>query len=112
MKENYYCNCDFYAFNGEEYYCTYYGSECKQHHCIHYRRKYETPAQFKQRTGKDYPDNMAVYRAVISSIDAPTEWVVGRYDDLKNCYKAGGCILICANTDYPPPDGWVPEESE
>jgi hypothetical protein len=75
--------------------------------------RYETPGQYKERTGKEWPDDWAVY------IKVPTDmpiWQVrsfidaqsGYITDLLSAYEITN--IICATEAGAPPDDWKPEE--
>jgi hypothetical protein len=76
--------------------------------------RYLTPEQYKAETGKEWPDDAAVYVKY-------RDWEHNRWHPYWNisCYeyakyrrdvKGQGCIIICAYCDNgPPPEGWVPE---
>jgi len=70
---------------------------------------YETPAHYKQRAGKPYPDNGRVWvrlRVKDKNIDG---WCWKLYHWGRTRKLRGGKIIVCADPPAPPPDGWRPE---
>jgi hypothetical protein len=66
--------------------------------------KHETPEQYKKRTGKNWPDEGAVW----FKPERPTYfvWGVCRYITTKrDCDKT----IICVQSPEPPPDDFMPE---
>jgi hypothetical protein len=64
--------------------------------------RWETPEQYKKRTGKDWPDEGAVY---FRCIHIEPGWGVCRYISAKR-----DCDLcVCATEAGPPPEDWKPE---
>jgi hypothetical protein len=67
---------------------------------------FETPEQYKERTGEPWPDNAAVYWKWADD-DA---WTIGKYSVMRDEYDPFGVWIICATEAGPPPEGWRPEE--
>jgi hypothetical protein len=67
--------------------------------------RWETPEQYKERTGEDWPDEAAVY---IYGECYDYSWSVCRYITAKEWRY----FCICANMAGPPPADWKPEEVE
>jgi hypothetical protein len=85
--------------------------------------RWETPEQWKQRTGKPWPENGAVYyRLIVKYIDgrdAPGPWLVGFHSYLVSLdmalmrhQKKDGCRYqqVCTTGAGQPPDDWIPDE--
>jgi hypothetical protein len=70
----------------------------------------ETPEQYRERTGKEWRDYWPVW--YISDEEDP-EWRGRSYREAKEMAKVNDTWIICANfDDYPPPDDWLPDETE
>lgn len=75
--------------------------------------RYETPEQYKKRTGKEWPRNWAVYYSTkYGSID---DWEVSTYSDILEIIKHSGDDYVCEDIIVAtelgrPPDGWTPED--
>jgi hypothetical protein len=68
---------------------------------------YETPEQYEKRTGKEFPNEGAVwFRPQNGSADFV--WGICRYITAKKC---GDKDVVIADPPVPPPDGWRPEEA-
>ena len=82
---------------------------CEKHGCPYgnYTRKYPTPEQFKEDYGDEYPDEGAVYALYH---DTDTDWFVTAYwENAKDSYKEGKCLVVCACTPFGKPDKeWRP----
>jgi len=72
--------------------------------------RYETPEQFKKRTGREYPDDLTVY--VLVSFLGRKNWCHVYYSDAKStAYNQIALAIVCANNDLGAPDPkWRPEE--
>jgi hypothetical protein len=64
---------------------------------------YETPAHYKERTGKVFPDDGAVW--VRSQF---TDWELYYFSEAGNV-SSEERIVVVANSPVPPPDNWNPE---
>jgi hypothetical protein len=73
--------------------------------CTDNRCKWETLAEYKARTGKDWPDDAAVYFRYWRT----TGWAVLSLCGVNRLgYKH--LPIVCANSDWGvPPDDWRPE---
>jgi hypothetical protein len=75
--------------------------------------RYETPEQYKKRTGKEWPRNWAVYYSTkYGGID---DWEVSTYSDILEIIKHSGDDYVCEDIIVAtelgrPPDGWTPED--
>jgi hypothetical protein len=69
---------------------------------------YETPEEYKERTGKAWPDNYAVY-ALYENSDGEKKWFCGIHGiERERAIKQKILeIVIAAETD-PPSDDWRP----
>jgi hypothetical protein len=89
---------------------------------MHRYRKWETPEQFKERTGEEWPDNAAVYwcyyKTNKSNKRLPLEgdgWFVDKFYNVKSEMSVEWLstrkpIIICASTRWGyPPEDWRPE---
>jgi hypothetical protein len=77
-------------------------------------RHWETPEQYKKRTGESWPDDWAVY-ALYETNDGERQWFCEScgYAQHKGKRKSNNPkIIICAGYAGPPPDDWRPEETE
>jgi hypothetical protein len=73
--------------------------------------RWETPEQYKKRTGEDWPDEAAVYRLYTDN-DGITKWYADsltRSTTHNNRYKL--LPVVCATIAGPPPADWKPEEN-
>jgi hypothetical protein len=83
--------------------------------CGCYHRKWETPVQYKQRTGKDWPDDAAVYYLMEAYEIVPGEskvhlfrWFASEYGHFKNSKLP----LVCACALFgKPSDDWRPDDA-
>jgi len=66
---------------------------------------YETPEQYKKRTGKAYPQEGPVWFSHIDGEKFPDggSWGVCRY---KTAISLGDVPIICVQGPNPPPDDW------
>jgi hypothetical protein len=64
--------------------------------------RWETPEQYKERTGKDWPDEAAVYYYYTGF---GNNWGVCRYITAKEYND----LCVCATEAGPPPADWKPE---
>jgi hypothetical protein len=64
---------------------------------------YETPAHYKERTGKEFPDDGAVW--VRSQF---TDWELYYFSEAGNV-SSEERIVVVANPPVPPPHDWNPE---
>lgn len=62
--------------------------------------KHETPEAYKQRTGKDYPDDAPVWK-IMNNLD----WVL----TVNKCYNIYNDPVVIANEHGKPPADWKPE---
>jgi len=66
---------------------------------------YETPEQYKERTGKQYPDDGAVWWF------GRMNWFLSEYGWVVGEAKLGRVYpVVIACPPVPPPDNWKPEE--
>jgi hypothetical protein len=70
--------------------------------------RWETPDQYKKRTGEEWPDNAAVY---IRQVDGSSPWTVKQYLDVKVTNWLVPITIICATEAGPPPEDWKLEEA-
>jgi hypothetical protein len=68
--------------------------------------RWETPEQYKKRTGEDWPDEAAVY---IYGKRYWLGWSVCRYITAKNKKVS---LYVCATEAGLPPADWKPEEAK
>jgi hypothetical protein len=71
---------------------------------------YETPAQYRARTGKPFPDNgLVFYRHVF---DGETgKWEAGEYlHTVVYCAEEGYDDIVIADPPVPPPEDWREEK--
>jgi hypothetical protein len=85
---------------------------------------WETPEQYKERTGKAWPDGAAVFYRDRGYHDVGlTDWCLWKLMLHKeavekpkeiNCsgVSTEDCQIICATEAGPPPEDWKPEESK
>jgi hypothetical protein len=74
--------------------------------------RWETPEQWKRRTGKAWPDNWAVY-ALYEYNDGERQWYCEDYgyaQHKEHRRRTNPVAIICATKAEPPPDDWKPEE--
>lgn len=74
---------------------------------------YETPEQYKKRTGKEWRDNWAVYYS--TKYGGTDDWEVSTYSDILEIIKHSGDDYVCEDIIVAtelgcPPDGWKPED--
>ncbi|GHV91624.1 hypothetical protein AGMMS50268_21270 [Spirochaetia bacterium] len=97
MKEGWYCAhilCKYFKDCNEP---RFLEPNCR---CLNARRKHETPEQFKERTGREYPDGGAVYHRGLNTGD----WNIASYQSAKKLIgKAKDFVIIVSNTDFGPP---------
>jgi hypothetical protein len=112
-----YCAAGFYSGD-----CFRYGKDsidatgciCTLEKCVAYRRKWETPEQYKERTGDDWPEDAAIYylQKTIEIIPGASKvrkdyWHPG----LLAHFKDSELEIVCANTDWGcPPDTYRGQE--
>jgi hypothetical protein len=65
------------------------------------RPKWETPEQYRERTGEEWPDDWAVYVPAVEGGYVPEIYSLAQF--------AGAEIIVCATEAGPPPDDWRPE---
>jgi hypothetical protein len=75
--------------------------------------RYETPEQYKKRTGKEWPRNWAVYYS--TKYDSTDDWEVSTYSDILEIIKHSADDYVCEDIIVAtelgrPPDGWTPED--
>jgi hypothetical protein len=75
--------------------------------------RWETPEQWKKRTGKPWPDNWAVYTLYKDEYSSQRWWFCQSYNFAKTAKIMGHSVLaiVCATEAGPPPDDWRPEET-
>jgi hypothetical protein len=76
--------------------------------------RWETPEQWKQRTGKKCDDLTPVWSRHVYNDD--WSWGLGTYGEAnEECkiFEESGykCDMVIATVAGPPPDGWKPEET-
>jgi hypothetical protein len=86
-------------------------------HCVEYRRKWETPAQYKERTGKELRDDAPVFVVTHSGY---REWdkklmTYGEYKEWRIEWPHSSdpreCTVTIDTAEYGcPPADWRPEE--
>jgi len=71
--------------------------------------EHETPAQYKNRTGKLWPSHSPVWikRNDKKEFTGGGFWGVCRYKTAKDM---GDKIIVCVQGKNPPPDDWEPEQ--
>jgi hypothetical protein len=70
--------------------------------------RWYTPEQLKAETGKEWPDNWAVYTRSLYITGKWGAWETGSYADTKHVlYKVQ---IACATEAGRPPNGWRPEK--
>jgi len=70
---------------------------------------YETPAQYRARTGKAFADNGLVFYRHVFDGEAG-KWEAGNYlHTLAYCAEEGYDDIVIADPPVPPPDNWRPE---
>jgi len=81
--------------------------------CGEYEETYITPAQYKERTGREYPDGGAVFERPKSSREWRTSvWRYSKYEQSQ--YESYGIAyyVLCAFGDRVPSDDRRPEEED
>jgi len=71
---------------------------------------YETPAQYKGRTGKAYPDNGLVW--ILQTWKKKPTWFFETFKEFKRSNKLfpdDYTAAVIADPPVPPPDSWRPE---
>jgi hypothetical protein len=81
--------------------CTYH-NECVGFE--NFEPWYPTPEQFKEATGRDWPENWPVYYKYEG-----VTWQRGSYVKAFVNDNKGRLFVICAICPYSPPDDWRPE---
>ena len=76
--------------------------------------EFETPEQYKERTGKDWPDNAPVWWKVCDEENCPSEghWHRGLFKEMRDIFYLSEIypyIILCFQSPNPPPDDWRPE---
>jgi hypothetical protein len=120
IDEDYYCAGAFYGDGN-----CYAINRCKDSKCLRnkcctaYRRKWETPAQYKERTGEELRDDAPVWsrkddtNVMIGTLPLQwnkREWVMLQYQIVKQCDIAE---TVVATADWgKPPENWKPEEAQ
>jgi hypothetical protein len=90
----------------------------QNHVSEHTASRWETPEQYKARTGKPWPDDWAVYYRYVSASGKLDIWRTGYYENIANSnhdfrsHNAGYYQIVCATEAGPPPDDWRPEDIE
>jgi hypothetical protein len=80
----------------------------------------ETPEQYRERTGRDWPENALVYYRYVgaSEIYVAGEWSYAAYKRIRGFareekkYKSGRYQIVCATEAGIPPDDWKPEGTQ
>jgi hypothetical protein len=79
--------------------------------CTLYEAAYITPEQYKERTGKDWPENWAVYWRTRDNGKwlswFPMTLEMGEFAMVKT---VGEHQIVCATEAGKPPNDWKPEE--
>ncbi|MDR2094304.1 MAG: hypothetical protein LBP76_02150, partial [Treponema sp.] len=76
--------------------------------------RWETPEQWKERTGAELPDDFPVWERCVSRYDREP-WSLATYDEAKDNidvhkeYEHSRIEIICATEAGCPPDDWAPE---
>jgi DNA-directed RNA polymerase subunit RPC12/RpoP len=79
---------------------------------------FETPEQYKDRIGKAWPDNRAVYWRYEGDVkEGDTRWYVSQYHHaiIRGKFVGAGNNkkhIVCATEAGQPPDDWRPEEGD
>jgi hypothetical protein len=68
--------------------------------------RWETPERWKERTGKEWPNNAAV-----SYSTSDHGWYADTYSLARILSMTSSVQIICATEAGPPPDDWKPEEA-
>jgi len=68
---------------------------------------YETPAQYEKRTGEAYPHNAPVWWKYA---DSNKKWRTQSYSYAKRQSTVNNILIIIADSPFPPPVDWKPEE--
>jgi hypothetical protein len=68
--------------------------------------RWETPEQRKERTGEDWPDDWAIYAAVMAG--GKSVWAVMLYRAAKD-FNIPNYRIVCATEAGKPPENWKPE---
>jgi hypothetical protein len=106
------------GYNDHDTCASCYGDDdrnCVLMKCSHCCRKWETPEQYKERTGKEWPDSAAVYYGFWR--EKSISWLSpNSYGNVKSTVVEStgfDFVIVCANTDWGcPPDDWVPTVDE
>jgi hypothetical protein len=72
--------------------------------------EYETPEQYKARTGKEWYG--AVWCRANFGVHGVTDWFISECGNVEKVlrYFEGSREVLCAQSPNPPPDDWEPEE--
>jgi hypothetical protein len=70
--------------------------------------RWETPEQWKQRTGEEWPDDWPVWSLTTDRDEILTITTMGEEEARKTW---GNHIYAIATEAGPPPDGWRPEDA-
>jgi hypothetical protein len=81
---------------------------------------WETPEQYRERTGEDWPENALVYYryAGASETYIDGEWGYAAYKRIRGFatkaeqHKSGRYQIVCANEAGPPPVDYEPEKTD
>jgi hypothetical protein len=75
------------------------------------RPRWETPKQYKARTGKAWPEDWAVYTLYKTELIYKKWWFCESYHCAKTTMLSGDRVLaiVCATEAGCPPDDWMPE---
>ncbi|MDR2095173.1 MAG: hypothetical protein LBP76_06605 [Treponema sp.] len=68
--------------------------------------RWETPEQWKERTGEDWPDGNAVY---VRQADGTSPWIVQQHLEVRVTKWLVPITIICATEAGKPPKNWKPE---
>jgi hypothetical protein len=72
--------------------------------------RWETPEQWNERTGEDWPDDWAVYSRAEHTDGTWSPWQVSDYAYAKcTMYKTQ---IVCATEAGKPPENWKPERAQ
>jgi hypothetical protein len=69
--------------------------------------RWETPEQYRERTGRDWLDHNAVY---VRQADGSSPWIVKQHLEAKVTKWLVPITVICATEAGCPPDSWRPKE--
>ena len=104
--------CSAYCYNNEHgrclnKTCIVNENKCEQKrdNCKNYHLKWPTPKQYELEYDEEYSEANAVYCQ-----HHDTDWFVTSWENAKDSYMAGKCLVVCACTPWgKPPADWRPE---